>query len=335
MVPPDTASLFVVRIVGVSQAVAPETAELLFRESESSDVFSQRPLTPVGDDSFLVELPGMPCDSKFSYFLRATGDGGTTVTDPLCAPQATHAVRATVQKLLFVDDFDSDLAWEVVGGDNASGRWDRVVPVGTMAQPGFDFTPDAGAFCYVTGQHFGGDDGTNDVDLGPVVLISPEIELPFLEVDVSYARWFRSISDIEDVLTVELSRDGGGLWAVVETVLSGSGWEEHSFRLSEFPQVSGNRLRIRFSAADLGKPSLTEAAIDDFRVTAMRCSSRRGDANHDGVVDLRDYRVIHECWTGPGAKPVGSDCAAPDFDASRRVDLNDFREFQTAFAPKK
>ncbi len=330
-VPPGEASSFTIRIIGVSERVLGDSAMLLYRSS--SPEFIPIPLSELGDDWFIVELPGVICNSTLEYFLTATGSGDTVVTDPIDAPDHLYAARAIYSGLLFDDDLEMDLGWEVQGGDDTSGRWSRVIPVATSAQPGFDYSPDTGRYCYLTGQHFSGHDGTNDVDGGPVVLTSPMIDLATEDAEVSYARWFHSTGGITDDLLVEVSRDAGESWVTVETVTSRDEWVVSSFRLSDFPQVEGEHLQIRFSTADVDDDSLTEAAVDEFRVAALRCSVVKGDADGDGVVDRTDFARMVDCWSGPDKPASDPSCNVLDLDHNRHVDLRDFYAFQGVFRP--
>lgn len=331
--PPGARSSFVVRLVGVAESVSERSPVLFSRTPE--EMFPPIPLIPVGGDFFAVELPAVACESTLEYFLAADGKGGAVVNDPLGFPNTLYSAYAVYAQRLFEDDFEKDQGWEVDGGDDTSGRWSRVIPVGTLAQPGFDYSPDAGQFCYVTGQHFAGGDGTNDVDGGPVTLTSPVIRLTAPDAKISYARWFVCIgSGKEDVLMVEFSRDAGSSWVHVETVTSTGAWVTHGFLLSDFPEAAGDQLRVRFSTADLTNDSLTEAAIDEFRVTALRCSVTPGDFNHDRFIDDLDYASLLDCWSGPGVPIVDTSCDALDFDHDRRIDLFDYRGFQAAFGDR-
>ena len=92
-------------------------------------------------------------------------------------------------------------------------------------------------------------------------------------------------------------------------------------------------MRVRFTTADLPSDSLTEAAVDEFHVTAIRCSLATGDGNGDGVVDLRDFASMADCLAGPAvAIPIGV-CDTFDFDADGHVDLSDYQAFRDVFAP--
>ncbi len=329
-IPPGVSSGFTVRIASVAETVEPQTARLFARVDGSP--FDAINMTPMGNDLFTVGFPAAPCQASLEYYFLATGDGGTVVTDPLNAPASTFQAAVIIRSTLFEDDFETDQGWGIEGGDTTSGRWARVEPRGTTAQPSFDFSPNQGAFCYVTGQHLGGDPGTNDVDGGPMLLTTPVIALPTPDAEVSYARWFFATNvGTPDFLTVEVSRDGGSTWHTVEVVGSLREWIPHSFRLSDIPEAVGDELRVRFSACDCPNDSLVEAAIDEFRVVGLGCTTRPGDVNNDGAVDLLDHRRLGECWTGPEDATAGCDLA--DLNMDGEVGLADYGLLQTLFSP--
>ncbi len=265
----------------------------------------------------------------------AVGDDGGVVPDPLGAADDLHAACVGYVDVLLEDDFEDDLGWEVEGGYNARGLWSRVEPVGTTAQPEYDRSPNEGRYCYVTGQHFGSHDGSNDVDEELVQLTSPVIDLGTAgDAEIRYARWFHcSGTGTEDFLTVEVSRDGGSTWDTVETVASTDAWVPHSFRLSEFPELTGSLLRVRFSTQDDPSDSLTEAAIDEFQVRTFRCTITPGDANYDGVIDLTDAARMLDCLRGPEHTTPDGTCGTLDFNHDYRIDLRDFQAFQLAIGP--
>ncbi|MCH7527817.1 MAG: hypothetical protein IID39_10305, partial [Planctomycetes bacterium] len=141
--------------------------------------------------------------------------------------------------------------------------------------------------------------------------------------------------DNPDEFTVELSGDGGSTWPVVARTVSATtdGWVIHRFRISDFPGLTGSLLRVRFSTADAPSDSLTEAAIDEFRVRAVFCSTTMGDFDGDGEVGLRDLHYLASCLVGPDAPYPDSGCAAFDSEPDGDVDLADVRAFQTVFLP--
>ena len=171
-------------------------------------------------------------------------------------------------------DLETDEGWTVgAPGDTATtGVWVRVDPVGTAAQPEDDHTP-GGAFCFVTGQGIpGGGLGDADVDGGKTTLFSPLFDLTALaDPSIGYWRWYSNGTGgapNEDVLTIDVSNDGGASWTNVEIVgpagpeVSG-GWFFRSFRVADLLTPTA-QVVLRFVAADLGSGSLVEAAIDDL-----------------------------------------------------------------------
>lgn len=335
VIPPQAAPSFVVRIVEVGEELVEGSAVLVHRVDASD--FSTKPLVALGGDRYLVELPAVRCDATLEYYLLAEGSGATLVTDPLEAPDRFHVALARQATTLFEDDFESDLGWEVVvlGGATTTGGWTRVEPGQQPGQPAYDRSPDAGRSCFVTGQLKTLPDVSVDVDGGPVRLVSPVIAVDGDDVEVSYARWFSSSGEgDEDVLIADFSLDGGTTWTVVETVSSTDGWVTRTFRVSDFPDVEGDQLRVRFSTSDEPNDSLTEAAIDEVQVRSILCASRPGDANRDGIVDRADFAIMWSCLTGPATSFVDETCDALDFDSNDRIDIADFQAFQGVFAER-
>jgi formylglycine-generating enzyme required for sulfatase activity len=56
----------------------------------------------------------------------------------------------------------------------------------------------------------------------------------------------------------------------------------------------------------------------------------RGDFNADGDLDLRDYRQLNTCMSGPGADRFPA-CSIFDHDRDNEIDLADFAGFQSGF----
>ncbi|MFQ5590001.1 MAG: S8 family serine peptidase, partial [Phycisphaerae bacterium] len=309
-IPPGVTTTFAVRVADAAETVVPRSVHLAYRTS--TGLFMETPSVLSGGSLYRFRLPALPCDVQVQYYLSAAVESGSALRDPLNAPDTTHSALAVRDAPVFDDGFELERGWVAVayGGENTTGRWERVDPNGTFAsagvpaQPEFDYSPDSGRLCFVTGQHRGGHAGVNDVDEGPVVLTSPVIPLDAPDAEVSYARWFHSSGGVPDELTVEFSRDGGYTWRVIETVTATDGWEVHRVRLSDFPGMAGDQLQVRFSTQDPNcappdQPcsSLTEAAIDEFHVRAILCSSSLGDYDGNGRITLTDYLQMYRCFT--------------------------------------
>ncbi len=325
---------FIIRIANGSQQVVAPLARVLHRTGQGA--FTAVPLQHIGGEEYRVVLPATACSSTLEYYFRAVGSGGAALVDPPGAPATLHRIRPGRTLVFLEDDFETDKGWTTVtAGPDPTGAWQRVVPVGTIAQPDYDFTPDYGEGCFLTGQYIGGSDGANDVDYGPFVLLSPVVPITTDDAEVSYARWFftQSPEGLDDALTVEVTRDGGFTWAVAETVSVTTPWTTHTFRLSEFPQLSGGLLQLRFTTSDLTDDSLTEAAIDDVRVRERSCTALAGDANGDGAIDGVDFATGTDCWRGPAVHNLPESCEAFDFDNDWDADLEDLARWQNAFGP--
>jgi hypothetical protein len=342
-IPPLRTTRFKIRIVSVAGQLDPTSPELVYRTAPGAFDGTVR-LEALGGGLYSVPLPPVPCGATLEYFLLAAAQSGLVSFDPAAAPTRLYTASVDPSVPVFADDFESDRGWETsFEGDATTGKWTRVAPVGTFlvttpaqpVQPGYDRTPDAGRFCFVTGQNPGGNLGNYDVDGGPVILTSPVIALATTpEIEVSYFLWFYTASGTADVLTVELSRDDGNTWALAETIAANtSGWERHALRLSDFPSVGGSQLRVRFVTSDNPSDSLTEAAIDEFRVDAVVCNTLQGDADLDGDVDLVDIGQLGNCLVGPGVA-IGSNCRVFDADGDSDVDFEDVRSLMNGFSPE-
>jgi hypothetical protein len=158
-------------------------------------------------------------------------------------------------------------------GDTATaGVWERVDPVGTVAQPEDDHTPGPGTTCYVTGAF-------SDVDGGRTTLLSPLIDLSGdVEPWIGYWRWYSNNTSGDpgtDRLTIDVSDDGGANWTRVETVGptgagTAGGWYYHVFRVSDLVSPT-SEIMLRFVATDYLASTVVEAAIDD--VVVIDCAS--------------------------------------------------------------
>ncbi|MEK7711081.1 MAG: S8 family serine peptidase [Planctomycetota bacterium] len=343
-IPPLRTTRFTIRIASVAGQLDPTSPELVYRTAPGAFDGTVR-LEALGGGLYSVPLPPVPCGTTIEYFLLAAAQSGLVSFDPAAAPTRLYTASVDPSVPIFADDFEEDRGWETFPeGAPTPGAWTRVPPAGTFSggipiQPAYDRTPDAGRNCFVTGQHFGGGPWTSDVDGGPVILTSPVIALgTTAEVEVSYFLWFYTALGMPegtpDVLTVELSRDDGNTWALAETMAANtSGWERHTLRLSDFPFVGGSQLRVRFVTSDNPNDSLTEAAIDEFRVDAVVCNALPGDADLDGDVDLDDIGKLGNCFVGPGAA-IGSNCRVFDADGDSDVDFEDVRSLINGFSPE-
>ena len=220
--------------------------------------------TPTGS------LPG-------SGFYRFTADGsvlanpfGTALdgnADGIPGDSWTRTFSACAVSVLLVDNAESGVDWSVVNQSLQTGAWTvpPEVPIGggVRNDPPDDY--DGSGKCFLTENA----PGNTDVDGGPTRLISKAFDLTITpDPYMSYARWLVTSGD--DVMNVHISNDNGGSWTLVESWAGASGWEVATFRVADHV-VPSAQVRLRFSVADSGSPSITEAAIDYLRVLAVLC----------------------------------------------------------------
>lgn len=328
---PDEPASFRLRVASVAEQLLPASAFLFY--SVDGGPFGIHSITALEGGVLEAVLPPTACGAQVQFYLRATGHLGTHVHNPITAPASVYQTEALVRRTIFHDDFESDLGWvvEVTGDGPASGIWVRDVPVATSVQPGFDASPGPDGRCFLTGQHRGGAESLTDVDGGPITVTSPVIHLPEGDAEVSFRAWFQSQNGVVDSLEVEASTDGGGSWVSFDTISTGIGWRDFAYRLSDFPEGNGSNLRIRFTVSDAPNDSLTEAAIDEVRVTAIQCFLLRGDANGDGFVNLLDHAALASCVDVVELITPAGPCSTADFNRDGVIDLRDYAVLQLWF----
>jgi hypothetical protein len=131
--------------------------------------------------------------------------------------------------------------------------------------PAADF--DGSGQCWVTGNT-----NNEDVDGGPTELITETVDLTAsFDPMVSYAVWFEN-DDNDDRLTVDVSNNGGGTWTNVEDLGPLTGWTLLTLRVRDV-FASPAQFRMRFSTADQPNNSVTEAALDAFRIDDVVCNT--------------------------------------------------------------
>jgi hypothetical protein len=302
---------------------------------DSGSGFIPAPVREVAPNVYEATMPGGACGGAVRYYAVARAADGSEVPSPMGAPvQAFETVIASSVRRVFTDDCEADRGWTLgLPGDTAfSGQWVRDDPIGTIAQPEDDWTPDPGVACYFTGQGTpGGGPGQADVDFGNVTLLSPPIDLSgAAAARVSYWCWYsNSQGDAanEDTMLVQVSGDDGSSWTTVETIGpaggdTSGGWLHREFDLGA--GALGAATRIRFVVSDLGDPSLVEGAVDDVEVVEYRCGPRcRADWNLDGTVTSQDlFEFLDDFFQ---QSPVA------DFNGDGRLDSDDFFQFLSEF----
>ncbi len=306
-VEPGSPTIIPVRISDGSETYVPGTGTLHYRYNGGA--YLTAGLTSLGGNLYQATLPAADCDDTPEFYFSATGNLGTVVRSPADAPAGVHSALVGAFVTIVDHDFEgSDQGWTVGDiGDNAtSGIWNRMDPEGTDAQPEDDHTPPPGTECWVTDGYAGSSAGARDVDDGKTTLMSPVFDLSGLSAaTISYYRWYsndKGAAPNQDVFVVDISNNGGATWQNAETVGpagagTSGGWIYHEFQVADVVTPSA-QIKLRFVASDEGAGSLVEAALDDFRITALVCVPVATCS--DGVQNQGEERI--DCG-GPNCDP--------------------------------
>jgi choice-of-anchor B domain-containing protein len=305
--------------------------------SVNGGAFQAFPMNASGPLQFSGAIPSASCFDSVSYYVSAQSTDGRTWTAPDTAPATTIKAQVfTSQTVAFADDMQTNKGWTSgAPGDTATtGKWNRVDPQGTTAQPEDDHTPAPGTICWVTDGNAGSNAGDFDVDNGFTTLLTPIFDLAGKSnTKVSYWRWYSNSAGGNpnaDTFRVSISNNGGSTWVPVETVgpsgpETGGGWFFKEFDPATLIPLTAN-MRMRFIAEDIGGASLVEAAVDDFNVAAVACeaTSCYADCDGSGTLNIDDFICFQ---TNFALGDLAADC-----DASGNLNIDDFICFQTTFA---
>lgn len=209
------------------------------------------------------------------WYVEARDTNGHVVYFPSGGPASPRTTLFGTSAVTVLNDtFETDLGWSVVNTALTTGAWVRANPNGTNlnglpANPEDD-SNDPGAQCLFTGQGtVGGAVGDQDVDGGPTRAISPVFDLAGSTGIVEFQRWFFN-DDGDDSMTFEISNNNGSTWVPVSGIMytganSTNRWVTQSFVVSKYV-IPTSQMRVRVSTSDNPNNSITEAAIDAFKV---------------------------------------------------------------------
>jgi hypothetical protein len=244
--------------------------------------FTAIAMTTTGGGVYTADLPAVGCDGQPEFYF--------SMNDATLGPvqTATYFAEVGVTTTVLTDTFTSDLGWTAgVPGDGATtGIWVRGDPIGTAAQPSTGSDDNS---CYFTGQGSpGGSLGEQDIDGGITTLVSPVIDLSAGSARISYQRWYSNSTGASpgaDVFDVDVTNDGVN-WVNVEQVgptgsETSGGWFYHQFEVSDFVTPTST-VQVRFVASDLGSGSVVEAAVDEFDVFRVTCTTCQPDLGFGG-----------------------------------------------------
>lgn len=290
--------------------------------------FQAFPLSEGENGQFVGVFPAAPCGAPLRYYVQVNTSTAGEVRSPFDAPLASFSTTAaTAVNTVVNDTVEVESGWSLsIPSDTATtGRWVRVDPVGTAAQPENDVS-DPGTFCFVTGQGVvGGALGDADVDGGTTTLTSPAIDLSGAQnARLSYSRWYSNSAGAApnaDTFVVQISNNNS-TWVTVETVgpigpETAGGWFRKTFDVADFVTPSAD-VRVRFIASDIGSGSVIEAAVDELTITDIICAapvSCPGDADGNLVVNFSDVTTVLANFGSAG--PLG------DANESGTVDFSD------------
>jgi len=227
------------------------------------------PMEVVSDNVYDAVFPAADCGSTVRFFFSAESTEGGISYDPLVAPKQYYSALVGTSLVVYADyDFETDPGWTVENVDLTDGAWDRGVPVNNdRGDPPADY--DGSGQCFLTDND--AFDSNSDVDGGPTRLISQVIDLgDAVAPTLSYARWFYNDDQDIDRLDVEVSSDGGDTWTLIESAAHAEGWVQQTINLVDYTALTST-VRFRFSATDNPNDSVTEAAIDAFRIFELEC----------------------------------------------------------------
>ncbi len=319
--------------VPVAATVTPNSGQVSY--SVDNAPFQTVAMNAVGANQYEAVIPGAPCLSGVRFYFSVGTTSGPVVDPPGAPGHPFVATSAASSVGVFTDTFETHQGWSGVGpGDNAAtGRWNRMDPQPTPAQPGDDVTPAPGVACWVTDGNAGGVIGEFDVDGGQTTLTSPLLNVAAGEpgARIGYWRWYSNTQGTApnaDTFAIAITNNGGASWSPVETVgpagpEAGGGWHYHEFRVSDIVTPT-NQVRVRFIASDLGAASIVEAAVDDFKVVSFECGAKcYPDCDGANGLTVADFGCFQTKFV------AGEPYADCNGDSSMTV--VDFGCFQTAF----
>ena len=168
------------------------------------------------------------------------------------------------------DTFQTYGGWiaNPLGTDTATGgRWQRANPATTSRQAG---TTPSGSIALVTGAKAGATSHSNDVDGGVTTIRSRSIALPATTGSLTFRYYLAhsSNSSSADYFRAYVE-DATGHRTLVKQELGAANtdlpkWSTASISMAPW---AGQTVRIVFAAADRGRESTVEAAVDDVRIT--------------------------------------------------------------------
>jgi hypothetical protein len=255
-----------VNVVGISATPQTGTGTVSYRIDGGA--YTTVPMTENSPNQYTATLPGVDCSHTVSYYFGAQTTAGVPVTDPASAPTSAYAATSGATFVANLD-FESDPGWSVANTSVGTGAWGRGVPVPPSGSGAPDADFDGSGSCWLTDNRQGGE-GSFDLDGGPTVLTTGAYDLTgFQSATVSYARYLESHNGNTDHLLFQLSADNGATWTTLESPGSSPNWTVRTFNV---PNLT-SQVRFRWSVSDNPNDSVTEAAVDAFKLLGVQCAA--------------------------------------------------------------
>ena len=299
---PGVPTVISVEITNGTENYVPDTGLLHYRFDGGEYLTS--PFVHVSGDLYEATLPGPDCGDVPEFYFTAEGDGGSTVANPILAPDEVYTAIVGTLATVMHDDFETDQGWVAENLGATSGDWQRGVPVN---DPSWDYDPasdsDGSGQCYLTQNEY----GNTDVDDGAVRLTSPTFDMSGGgDISYDYYLYLTDNPNGVDRLLVEInSNDGEGNWTEIARHDTGGGtaWRHHQITEAELIGYGVDltaTMRIRYTANDADPQSIVEAGLDAFFVTRVECEeSCPADFDGDGDVDTADLLFLLGAWGTP------------------------------------
>lgn len=309
---PGVGETVLVRAQGFNDTVVPGSVTLHVRYE--GDAFIDIPMSFAGINLFQAELPPAVCSATPEFYFSAQGTTSGAVTAPPAGATAPFTSAVQVTTLAFSDSFNFDTGWTVTNDASLiDGPWERGVPAGGggRSDPATDF--DGSGSCYLTDNV----SGNSDVDGGPTTLTSPVFDLSAgLGYTIGYARWMANDDFDIDRFDTEIT-DDGVTWVPVESVLNTNGWQERSIVVTDFVSETST-VQVRFLVTDDPNDSVTEAALDAFRIDSTSCANVLADCDGNGIVDSDDIASGRETDYNQNGTPDSCESGRISFEPTRQ-----------------
>jgi hypothetical protein len=227
-------------------------------------------------------IPAQPGGSYVRYYLEATPEQGQPETDPAAGEAAPLYFIVGEMVAVAEDPLETATGWTVgaPGDDATAGFWEHGDPHGTWigpipVAPEDDHTPAPGVGAFVTGNPGpGAAPSDGDVDDGRTTLLSPVFDLT-AEIYVRIGMWIWTQFLFDDVLSIDISNDGGQTWMPLDAIgVDSAAWQEVEYTVTRETLPYTDQMRLRCVASDYGTASLVECGIDDLVFRGLRQPSQ-------------------------------------------------------------